>query len=91
MLADRCAAILLVKPQFEAGREKVGKGGVVRDPAVHREVIERVAEYVIEAGFTVEGTIESPLLGPAGNREFLLYATRAHQNAHRSIVDNLGC
>jgi 23S rRNA (cytidine1920-2'-O)/16S rRNA (cytidine1409-2'-O)-methyltransferase len=68
----------LIKPQFEAGRAAVGKGGVVRDPAVHRAVCERIAKWVAEQPFwTVEGVVASPIEGPEGNREFLLYAVRA--------------
>jgi 23S rRNA (cytidine1920-2'-O)/16S rRNA (cytidine1409-2'-O)-methyltransferase len=74
---DRAALVALVKPQFEAGREHVGKGGVVRDPAVHREVCERVAAWVAaQPGWIAIGIVESPILGPNGNREFLLYARR---------------
>ncbi len=66
--------IALVKPQFEAGREKVGKGGVVRDPAVHREVLEGIVGFVErKLGWSVAGAIRSPLLGPAGNVEFFLH------------------
>ncbi len=61
----------LVKPQFEAGRGNV-PGGVVRDPEVHRAVLERVAEHAISLGLALRGAIASPLLGPSGNREFLL-------------------
>ncbi len=63
--------IALVKPQFEAGRRDVGKGGVVRDPAVHRRVIEEVTRAAASLGLTLRGLMVSPLLGPAGNREFL--------------------
>jgi 23S rRNA (cytidine1920-2'-O)/16S rRNA (cytidine1409-2'-O)-methyltransferase len=67
----------LIKPQFEAGREEVGKGGVVRDPAVHRAVCERVSAWVAaQPGWSVIGIAESPVQGPAGNREFLLHARR---------------
>jgi len=73
--ADRAELVALVKPQFEAGREHVGKGGVVRDPAVHRQVCERAAAWVAaQSGWSVIGIVESPILGPEGNREFLLYA-----------------
>lgn len=65
--------ILLVKPQFEAGRAQVGKGGVVRDPAVHRAVLERLAAEWQARGLTVGGLARSPVLGPAGNVEFLAY------------------
>lgn len=63
--------IALVKPQFEAGRRDVGKGGVVRDPAVHRRVIEEVIRAADALGLTLHGLMVSPLPGPAGNREFL--------------------
>lgn len=63
--------IALIKPQFEAGRRDVGKGGVIRDPAVHRRVIEEVARAAADLGLTLRGLMVSPLLGPAGNREFL--------------------
>jgi 23S rRNA (cytidine1920-2'-O)/16S rRNA (cytidine1409-2'-O)-methyltransferase len=66
-------AVVLVKPQFEAGPEEVGKGGVVRDPDVQRRVVEEVAAGAPEWGARVEGTAESPLRGPKGNREFFLY------------------
>ena len=67
--------IALIKPQFEAGRAHVGKGGVVRDEGVHRLVCEAIGECCRSLGFEVHGIIPSPLLGPKGNVEFLLYAT----------------
>jgi 23S rRNA (cytidine1920-2'-O)/16S rRNA (cytidine1409-2'-O)-methyltransferase len=63
--------VALVKPQFEAGRQQVGKGGVVRDLTVHRQVIERVLGEAIGQGLAIGGCTPSPILGPAGNREFL--------------------
>ena len=63
----------LVKPQFEAGKEKVGKKGVVRDPAVHQEVLEHFLDYAKESGFTVLGLTYSPIRGPEGNIEYLGY------------------
>ena len=63
----------LVKPQFEAGKEKVGKKGVVRDPAVHLEVLEHFQEHAKESGFTVLGLTYSPIRGPEGNIEYLGY------------------
>jgi 23S rRNA (cytidine1920-2'-O)/16S rRNA (cytidine1409-2'-O)-methyltransferase len=66
----------LIKPQFEVGRGDVGKGGVVRDPDKHREVVERIAAVARKIGFTVAGTAESPLTGPKGNREFFIYLKR---------------
>ena len=69
-------AVVLVKPQFEAGREHVGKGGIVRDPEAHQLAIDRVAESVRGLGWHVVETIPSPITGMEGNREFLLYARR---------------
>ena len=77
LAAERALLVALVKPQFEAGRDHVGKGGVVRDPAIHREVCDRAAAWVgAQPGWMVTGVVESPILGPEGNREFLLYARR---------------
>ena len=69
--------VCLVKPQFEAGREKVGKKGVVRDRSVHLEVLEHVTSYAKEAGFFVCGADFSPVKGPEGNIEYLFYLKRA--------------
>ena len=67
----------LIKPQFEVGAGRVGKGGVVRDPALHREVCERIAAWLAaRPGWTVLGVVESPITGPEGNREFLVAARR---------------
>jgi 23S rRNA (cytidine1920-2'-O)/16S rRNA (cytidine1409-2'-O)-methyltransferase len=69
--------VALIKPQFEAGPAAVGKGGVVRDPEIHRAVCDAVAVWVeARAGWSVLGIVESPIAGPAGNREFLLCARR---------------
>lgn len=70
-------AVILVKPQFEAGREHVGKGGIVRDPEAHQLAIDKVAACVRSLGWTVVETIPSPITGVEGNREFLLYARRS--------------
>ncbi len=67
-------AVMLVKPQFEAGREHVGKGGIVRDPAAHQLAIDRVQASVREHGGQALALIDSPILGMEGNREFLLHA-----------------
>ena len=61
----------LIKPQFEAGKEQVGKGGVVRDPEVHREVLQRILTWAAQNGLQPQGLIRSPITGPAGNVEFL--------------------
>lgn len=77
LVAESAALVALVKPQFEAGREHVGKGGVVRDPAIHRAVCDRAAAWIAaQPAWAVIGVIESPIRGPEGNREFLLYARR---------------
>jgi 23S rRNA (cytidine1920-2'-O)/16S rRNA (cytidine1409-2'-O)-methyltransferase len=69
--------IALIKPQFEAGRDEVGKGGVVRDPAVHARVCDEVAAWVQGAGWAVAGIVPSPITGPEGNIEFLLAASHS--------------
>lgn len=66
--------LALIKPQFEVGRKQVGKHGVVREPALHQQVIEEMKTFFQETGLEVLGTCESPLVGPAGNREFFIYA-----------------
>jgi 23S rRNA (cytidine1920-2'-O)/16S rRNA (cytidine1409-2'-O)-methyltransferase len=77
LTAEPAMLVALIKPQFEAGRKDVGKGGVVRDPTVHRAVCERVAAWVgAQPGWHVVGIVDSPIHGPAGNREFLLHARR---------------
>ena len=68
--------IALIKPQFEAGREEVGKGGVVRDPAVHERVCQEVASWIASQGWKVLGLTRSPITGPEGNVEFLLGAEK---------------
>jgi 23S rRNA (cytidine1920-2'-O)/16S rRNA (cytidine1409-2'-O)-methyltransferase len=73
---DEARLLALIKPQFEAGREEVGKGGVVRDPAIHARVCAEVAAWVESRGWQVEGVVESPITGPEGNIEFLLAAKR---------------
>lgn len=68
--------VTLIKPQFEAGRDQVGKGGVVRDPAIHTDVLKRVLTWVNAQGLTPLGVIRSPITGPAGNVEFLAHFKR---------------
>ena len=67
-------AVILIKPQFEAGRERIGKGGIVRDPAAHQIAIDRVRACVVELGAVDIDVIDSPITGAEGNREFLLHA-----------------
>jgi 23S rRNA (cytidine1920-2'-O)/16S rRNA (cytidine1409-2'-O)-methyltransferase len=71
------ALVALIKPQFEAGRREVGKGGVVRDPQVHERVCAEIRAWLEGEGWTVSGVVASPLKGPAGNREFLIGARRS--------------
>ena len=73
LLKNDAAVVCLIKPQFEAGREEVGKKGVVRDPQVHLHVLERFLEFVPEIGFSVQGLDFSPIRGPEGNIEYLGY------------------
>ena len=80
------AGVCLVKPQFEAGREKVGKKGVVRDSEVHREVIVNVIEYAHQNGFSVRELTYSPIKGPEGNIEFLIVVTK---NEADDLVDQV--
>ena len=76
LMKPRAEILALIKPQFEAGREKVGRGGVVRDPRVHREVLEGLVDYAHSLGLSTLGLAPSPLLGPAGNAEFFAYWAR---------------
>jgi 23S rRNA (cytidine1920-2'-O)/16S rRNA (cytidine1409-2'-O)-methyltransferase len=77
LCADNAWAVALIKPQFEAGPAKVGEGGVVRDPVVQREACARIETWWAELpGWQVIGVVESPITGPAGNREFLIAARR---------------
>jgi 23S rRNA (cytidine1920-2'-O)/16S rRNA (cytidine1409-2'-O)-methyltransferase len=76
LLTRHAFIVALIKPQFEVGKGKVGKGGVVRDPKLHRQVVDDLSRFFEDLGWTVEGHIPSPLLGPKGNREFLIYLIR---------------
>ena len=73
MLADAGEMVCLIKPQFEAGREKVGKNGVVRDEATHREVVVEILKFAHQTGFEVLGLDYSPIKGPEGNIEYLMH------------------
>ncbi len=76
-LIDGGSAVVLIKPQFEAGRGQVGKGGVVRDPAVHDAVLRRVLGWAGQQGWLVRGLIASPITGPKGNVEFLAWLVKS--------------
>jgi 23S rRNA (cytidine1920-2'-O)/16S rRNA (cytidine1409-2'-O)-methyltransferase len=73
LLAARREIIALIKPQFEVGKGKVGKGGVVRAPEEHARVIDEIRDNAMVLGYETVGVTESPLLGPKGNKEFLIY------------------
>lgn len=76
LLKDEAVIIALIKPQFEVGRGEVGKGGVVRDAMKHREVITAISSVAENLGLKVRGVTESPILGPKGNREFLIFMVK---------------
>lgn len=79
LLKDKGHMVCLIKPQFEAGREKVGKKGVVREPETHEEVIRKIIVYTQQIGFTVKGLTFSPIKGPEGNIEYLVYLEKAER------------
>ena len=77
LAAESARLVALIKPQFEVGKGRVGKGGVVRDPTLRREVCDRIVAWLdAQAGWHVEGLVESPILGADGNQEFLVYARK---------------
>jgi len=78
---ENAEGVCLVKPQFEAGREKVGKNGVVRDPATHREVLHNAMGYAAANGFAVKGLDFSPVKGPEGNIEYLMFVQKSEEPA----------
>ena len=80
LTSENGEVVCLIKPQFEAGREQVGKKGVVRDSKVHQEVIEKVVNFSIEIGFKTKKLSFSPIKGPEGNIEFLLYLSKTEEN-----------
>ena len=76
LLGSNGSIVSLIKPQFEAGRDKVGKHGVVKDKQVHLDVVERIMDFAINTGFNVRGLTYSPIKGPEGNIEYLSYFTK---------------
>ncbi|GAD48257.1 putative hemolysin [Caenibius tardaugens NBRC 16725] len=77
LASPECRLVALIKPQFEVGKGEVGKGGVVRDPALHARVCDEVRAWLESEGWAVDGIVESPITGPEGNVEFLIAAQRA--------------
>lgn len=80
VLGPRAEVLVLVKPQFEVGREQVGKGGIVRDPKLHQEAVAKVSRKLLELGFTALASVESCLPGAEGNREYFLHALWQKRN-----------
>lgn len=87
LLKEDGQMVCLIKPQFEAGREKVGKKGVVRDKRVHEEVIEKVISFALETGFSIYNLEYSPIKGPEGNIEYLVYIGRSEEPKKEESVD----
>lgn len=94
LMADNAQAVCLIKPQFEAGREKVGKKGVVRDPEVHVEVVESIFDFCLDSGFDVLNLDFSPIKGPEGNIEYLIHLQKSENPSSylnitpRQLVEN---
>ena len=86
-LRDDGEAVCLIKPQFEAGRENVGKKGVVRDKSVHETVVRQITQFAADNGFTVQGLTFSPIKGPEGNIEYLMYIRKTQVGAWTADVD----
>ncbi len=86
LLKSEARMVCLIKPQFEAGREKVGKKGVVRDPRVHKEVVGMITEYVLSTGFNILGIEHSPIKGPEGNIEYLIYIANTELPAGETVI-----
>ena len=87
LLKDNGQMVCLIKPQFEAGREKGGKKGVVRDKAVHEEVINKVIDFALEIGFSIHNLEYSPIKGPEGNIEYLVYIEKTNEAVKEESVD----
>jgi hemolysin TlyA family protein len=85
-LSQGASGVCLIKPQFEAGKGKVGKKGVVREPEIHREVIEKICSFLPSAGFFAVGLDFSPVKGPEGNIEYLIYLKTTCQNGDKLIT-----
>lgn len=86
LLRDGGRAVCLIKPQFEAGREKVGKKGVVRDKSVHEEVVQMICDFLLENGYSVLGLTFSPVKGPEGNIEYLVYIEKSDETVNTADV-----
>lgn len=89
LLKDNGEVVALIKPQFEAGRDKVGKKGVVREKSVHKEVVSNIANYLIENDFNIIGMSFSPIKGPEGNREYLVYFSKDKEKESDFTLDQI--
>ena len=90
LLKDNAEMVCLIKPQFEAGKDKVGKKGVVRDKSVHREVIQKIVDFALENGFSVLNLEYSPIKGPEGNIEYLVHIRKTEDPQMAEHVDVTG-
>lgn len=90
LLKDNAEMVCLIKPQFEAGKDKVGKKGVVRDKNVHQEVIQKIVDFAIENGFSVLNLEYSPIKGPEGNIEYLVHIRKTKDPQTADCVDVIG-
>jgi 23S rRNA (cytidine1920-2'-O)/16S rRNA (cytidine1409-2'-O)-methyltransferase len=82
LIGDKAQILALIKPQFEVAKEEVGKGGVVQDPVIHDRVMREIREYCQSLNLEVKETCASPILGPAGNKEFFILARKKKQNGN---------
>lgn len=85
-LSENASGVCLIKPQFEAGKEKVGKKGVVRDPAVHKEVVKKICDFSSDIDFAISGLDFSPIKGPEGNIEYLIYLKNPCKSGSKFIT-----
>ena len=86
-MAEKATAVCLIKPQFEAGKENVGKNGVVRDKSVHESVVSEICEFVLNNGFDILGLDFSPVKGPKGNIEYLIYLQKSENPKNLTNFD----
>lgn len=89
LMDEKGQMVCLIKPQFEAGREKVGKKGVVRDKSVHEEVIHKVIDFAVETGFSTLGLTYSPIKGPEGNIEYLIWLSKSGESKQDMLKDSV--
>ena len=89
LLSDKGEVVALIKPQFEAGKEKVGKKGVVRDINVHNEVVKSIVDYLLSQGLNILALSYSPIKGPEGNIEYLVYFTKDKDRESKFSIDDV--